>query len=347
METGEDPAGEVILGPSVLANSQTSESSLSNVQREYASEDRPASQVPYTLKGSEHSSQGQQKSIKPKLRDPYNSQDGKEQPQNPKVRDPCNGLRASQANGVNHPPKIKERGESLGNKDLQFSPGKEQILLESNFRRRMKHFLQCVNPHKKGKGTETVLQKGKPVSLTAPGQQPVKGRSGDPEAEVTGTVTGQHLGEQLGLRQDLQPSELNQHTQQLQPPAGGQSNHQKVCAFLEQKRLLRNRVHGHQTTPKDHSSLNSGGTKDKGSKWTSPPKDLETPGRPHQQGPTVAGTSGHLHHHPTCSLQKCASAGQPGCAPQAFPGRKIQSMLRKPVSPSLAHPLCANGLFLP
>uniref|UniRef100_A0A8D1K6B2 Uncharacterized protein n=1 Tax=Sus scrofa TaxID=9823 RepID=A0A8D1K6B2_PIG len=533
METGEDPAGEVILGPSVLANSQTSEaelrragfpatstslspltkpmaqdpkepclqtqvaskveqrglvkakkqprghatgdilndthtdgilqdyatgmllqdavpdvllaadilafqSSLSNVQREYASEDRPASQVPYTLKGSEHSSQGQQKSIKPKLRDPYNSQDvmlaptderrgftrlqseehkkskssqGQEQPQNPKVRDPykgqmvsddeeevCewllsedddetkgqremfpptkewqgfkrpkpkahkeswrerfapnderrgftrlqpeeyeekfSGLSASQANGVSHPPKVKERGESLGNKDLQFSPGKEQILLESNFRRRMKHFLQCVNPHKKSKGTETVLQKGKPVSLTAPGQQPVKGRSGDPEAEVTGTVTGQHLGEQLGLRQDLQPSELNQHTQQLQPPAGGQSNHQKVRAFLEEKRLLRNRVHGCQTTPKDHSSLNSGGTKDKGSKWTSPPKDLETPGRPHQQGPTVAGTSGHLHHHPTCSLQKCPSAGQPGCAPQAFPGRKIQSMLRKPVSPS-------------
>uniref|UniRef100_A0A8D1Q2B6 Uncharacterized protein n=1 Tax=Sus scrofa TaxID=9823 RepID=A0A8D1Q2B6_PIG len=244
------------------------------------------------------------------------------------------GLRASQANGVSHPPKVKKRGESLGSKDLPFSPGKQQILLESYFRRRIKHFLQCVSPHKKSKETKTVLQNSKPVSLTSPCQEPVQGGSGAPEAEVTGTVIGQILGEQLGLRQDLQPSELNQHTQRLQPPAGGQSHYQKVHAFLEQKRLLRSRVHSRQTTPKDHSSLNSGGTKDKGGKWSSPPKDLGTPGRPCQQGPIVAGTSGHLHHHLTCSPQKCASAGQPGCAPQALPDMKIHSILRKPVSPS-------------
>ncbi|XP_047637224.1 spermatogenesis-associated protein 31E1-like [Phacochoerus africanus] len=244
------------------------------------------------------------------------------------------GLRASQANAVSHPPKVKERGESLGSKDLPFSPREEHILPESSFRRRMKHFLQHVSPHQKGKGTETVLQKGKPVSLTAPSQEPVKCRSGHPEAEVTGTVIGQILGKQPGLRQDLQPSELNQHTQQLQPPAAGQSHYQKIRMFFEQKRLLRNRAHGHQTTPKDPSSLNSGGTKDKAGKGTSPPKDLGTPGRPCQQGPMVAGTSGHLHHPLTCSPPKGASAGQPGCAPQALPGRRIPSMLRKHVSPS-------------
>uniref|UniRef100_A0A8D1IER8 Uncharacterized protein n=1 Tax=Sus scrofa TaxID=9823 RepID=A0A8D1IER8_PIG len=335
----QDSHTDVRLASDILA----SQSSLSNFQREYASEDGPASQVPYNLKGSEQSSQGQQKSTKPKLRDPYNSQGVMLAPTDewrgfmrlqPEEHKNSKSLRASQANGVSHPPKVKKRGESLGSKDLPFSPGKQQILLESYFRRRMKRFLQCVSPHKKGKGMETVPQKGKPVSLTAPCQEPVQGGSGAPEAEVTGTVIGQILGEQLGLRQDLQPSELNQHTQRLQPPAGGQSHYQKVHAFLEQKRLLRSRVHSRQTTPKDHSSLNSGGTKDKGGKWTSPPKDLGTPGRPCQQGPIAAGTSGHLHHHPTCSPQKCASAGQPGCAPQALPDRKIQSMLRKPVSPS-------------
>ena len=310
----QDSHTDVRLASDILA----SQSSLSNFQREYASEDGPASQVPYNLKGSEQSSQGQQKSTKPKLRHPYNSQgvmlaptdewrrfkrlqpeehknskssQGQQQPQNPKVRDPCkgqmvsddeeevcewllpeddnetngqremfapakewqgfkrpkpkahkqrkswrerfapndeqrgftrlqpeeyeekfSGLSASQANGVSHPPKVKERGESLGSKDLPFSPGKQQILLESYFRRRIKHFLQCVSPHKKSKETKTVLQNSKPVSLTSPCQEPVQGGSGAPEAEVTGTVIGQILGEQLGLRQDLQPSELNQHT---------------------------------------------------------------------------------------------------------------------------------------
>uniref|UniRef100_A0A8D0PTV3 Uncharacterized protein n=1 Tax=Sus scrofa TaxID=9823 RepID=A0A8D0PTV3_PIG len=244
------------------------------------------------------------------------------------------GLRASQANAVSHPPKVKERRESLGGKDFQFSPRKEHILPESSFRRRMRHFLQYVSPHQKGKGTETVLPKGKPLSVTAPCQEPVQGRSRALEAEMIGTVVGQILGDRLGLWRELQPSELNQHPQQLHPPAGEQSHYQKVCIFFKQKRLLRNRAHGCQTTLKDPSSLNSRGTKDKAGKGTSPPKDLGTPGRPCQQGPMVAGTSGHLHHHLTCSPQKGASAGQPGSAPQALPGRRIQFMRRKPLSPS-------------
>ena len=87
------------------------------------------------------------------------------------------GRRASQANAVSHPPKVKERREPLGGKDLQFSPGKEQILPESYFRR-IRHFLQCVSPHKKVKGKETVLQKASLYQLLLHARKQSKGDPG-------------------------------------------------------------------------------------------------------------------------------------------------------------------------
>ena len=117
-----DSHSDVLLSSDFLA----SQSSLSNFKRKYDSEDRPASQVPYDLKGSDRSSQGQQKPIKPKLRDPYHNQgvmlaptdewrefmnlqpgeykeikrsQGQQQLRVPKVRDPWKGQMVSADEG--------------------------------------------------------------------------------------------------------------------------------------------------------------------------------------------------------------------------------------------------------
>ncbi|KAM9083694.1 spermatogenesis-associated protein 31E1-like [Megaptera novaeangliae] len=221
------------------------------------------------------------------------------------------GLKSSQASGMSHASQVRERGESLGSKHPQVSPEKRALSPES--KKWTRHFLQYLSHNKKGKGTEESLQKGKPVSATAHHQEPIKGKSVvesraiDPRA--IGTAVGQVLVDKLGLHQGLCASELNQHPEQLQAPAEGHSHYHRVLSSSEQRRVLKDTAYSHQATPKDHSYLNnSRHTRGRGDKLAFPPRELESPVRPCQRRPRVAGDSGHLRHHPTCP-QKCVPSG--------------------------------------
>uniref|UniRef100_A0A8C9AVK9 Uncharacterized protein n=1 Tax=Phocoena sinus TaxID=42100 RepID=A0A8C9AVK9_PHOSS len=340
----QDHHTDVLLSSDILASHR----SLSSSQREHASEDAPAFQaVPYDLNVSEQSSLGQQKFKTTQLQDPFKSQsnmpfastEGREDNWKPKpgeYKERSSGLKASQASGMSHASQVRERGESLGSKHPQLSPGKRQLSPESQNRMR-----QYVSHDKKGKGIEESLQKGKPASATAHQQKPIKGkpvvesRAIDPCAIPR--AVAQVLREKLGLHQGLCASKLNQHPEQLQAPAEGHSHYHRVLSSSEERRVLKDTAYSHQASPKDHSYLNkSRHTTGRGDKSAFPPRELESPVRRCQHGPRVAGDSGHLRHHPTCP-QKCVPSGQPECASHAFPGRKVvpkkvQFMERKPAS---------------
>nr|XP_033715132.1 spermatogenesis-associated protein 31E1-like [Tursiops truncatus] len=278
-----------------------------------------------SLQAGEHeetrSNQEQQEPRKPKVRDPckdkFASTEGREDNWKPKpgeYKERSSGLKASQASGMSHASQVRERGESLGSKHPQLSPGKRQLSPESQKRTR-----QYVSHDKKGKGIEESLQKGKPASATAHQQKPIKGkpvgesRAIDPCA--TARAFGQVLREKLGLHQGLCASKLNLHPEQLQAPAQGHSHHHRVLSSSEQRRVLKDTAYSHQTSPKDHSYLNkSRHTTGRGDKLAFPPRELESPVRRRQHGPRLAGDSGHLRHHPACP-QKCVPSGQPevGC----------------------------------
>ncbi|XP_049567326.1 spermatogenesis-associated protein 31A6-like [Orcinus orca] len=295
-----------------------------------------------SLQAGEHeetrSNQEQQEPRKPKVRDPWKGQfastEGREDNWKPKpgeYKERSSGLKASQASGMSHASQVRERGESLGSKHPQLSPGKRQLSPESQKRMR-----QYVSHDKKGKGIEESLQKGKPASATAHQQKPVgESRAIDPCA--TARAVGQVLREKLGLHQGLCASKLNQHPEQLQAPAEGHSHHHRVLSSSEQRRVLKDTAYSHQASPKDHSYLNkSRHTTGRGDKLAFPPRELESPVRRRQHGPRLAGDSGHLRHHPTCP-QKCVPSGQPECASHAFPGgkvvpKKVQFMEGKPAS---------------
>lgn len=289
------------------------------------------------------SNQQQQEPGKPKVRDPckgqFASTEGREDNWKPKpgeYKERSSGLKASQASGMSHASQVRERGESLGSKHPQLSPGKRQLSPESQKRMR-----QYVSHNKTGKGIEESLQKGKPASATAHQQKPIKGkpvvesRAIDPCAIAR--AVAQVLREKLGLHQGLCASKLNQHPEQLQAPAEGHSHYHRVLSSSEQRRVLKDTAYSHQASPKDHSYLNkSRHTTGRGDKLAFPPRELEPPVRRCQHGPRVAGDSGHLRHHPTCP-QKCVPSGQPECASHAFPGRKVvpkkvQFTERKPAS---------------
>ncbi|XP_060009213.1 spermatogenesis-associated protein 31E1-like [Lagenorhynchus albirostris] len=300
-----------------------------------------------SLQAGEHeetrSNQEQQEPRKPKVRDPckdqFASTEGREDNWKPKpgeYKERSSGLKASQASGMSQASQVRERGESLGSKHPQLSPGKRQLSPESQKRTK-----QYVSHDKKGKGIEESLQKGKPASATAHQQKPIKGkpvgesRAIDPCA--TARAVGQVLREKLGLHQGLCASKLNLHPEQLQAPAQGHSHHHRVLSSSEQRRVLKDTAYSHQASPKDHSYLNkSRHTTGRGDKLAFPPRELESPVRRCQHGPRLAGDSGHLRHHPTCP-QKCVPSGQPECASHAFPGgkvvpKKVQFMERKPAS---------------
>lgn len=61
------------------------------------------------------------------------------------------GLGASQASGMSHSPQVSGMGDTLGSKDLQLLPEKEQVFPDSQFRKKMRCFLPCVKPNKEDK----------------------------------------------------------------------------------------------------------------------------------------------------------------------------------------------------
>ena len=131
------------------------------------------------------------------------------------------------------------------------------------------------------------------------GKSVVESRAIDPRA--IGTAVGQALVDKLGLHQGLCASELNQHPEQLPAPAEGHSHYHRVLSSSEQRRVLKDTAYSHQATRKDHSYLNnSKHTRGRGDKLAFPPRELESPVRPCQHRPRVAGDSGHLRH--LCSL---------------------------------------------
>ena len=182
---------------------------------------------------------------------------------------------------------------------------------------------------------EETSQKGRPASVAAQCQEQIKdkfivdGRIIDPE--MIGTVVGQVLVEKLGFQQGPHTSEVHHHREQLQARVGGHSHHHRTLCSSEQRKMLKTSAHSHQANPKDHSHLSkSRHTRNRGDRWTFPPREPESTVRPCQHGP------GDLHHCPICWPQKCVSSGQQERAPHASPcmkmivQEKIQYLQRNP-----------------
>ncbi|XP_066897176.1 spermatogenesis-associated protein 31E1-like [Kogia breviceps] len=292
------------------------------------------------------SNQGQQEPRKPTVRDPrkgqFASTDGRKDDRRPKpgeYEERSSGWQASQASGMSHASQVRERGESLGSKHPQPSPGKRRLLPEKQ--NWLGYFLRLLSPNQKDKGIEESVQKGKPASSTAQHQKPIRGKSVVESRAVDPWAIGRAVGQvpvkKMGLRQGLCASDLNQHPKQFQAPAEGHSHYHRLLSSSEKRRVLKDTAYSHQASPQDHSYHNkSRHTRGRGDKLASPPRGLESPVRPCQDRPRVAGDSGQLHHHPTCP-QKCVPSGQRKCASHAFPGRKVvhekaEFMQRKPAS---------------
>ncbi|XP_066897175.1 spermatogenesis-associated protein 31E1-like [Kogia breviceps] len=292
------------------------------------------------------SNQGQQEPRKPTVRDPrkgqFASTDGRRDDRRPKpgeYEERSSGWQASQASGMSHASQVRERGESLGSKHPQPSPGKRRLLPEKQ--NWLGYVLRLLSPKRKDKGIEESLQKGKPASSTAQHQKPIRGKSVVESRAVDPWAIGRAVGQvpvkKMGLRQGLCASDLNQHPKQFQAPAEGHSHYHRLLSSSEKRRVLKDTAYSHQASPQDHSYHNkSRHTRGRGDKLASPPRGLESPVRPCQHRPRVAGDSGQLHHHPTCP-QKCVPSGQRKCASHAFPGRKVvhekaEFMQRKPAS---------------
>nr|XP_035950378.1 spermatogenesis-associated protein 31E1-like [Halichoerus grypus] len=197
-------------------------------QREHDNGDTPAPPVPHDLSPC---SEGHQEPSVPKVEEPCESQrerdssNEREDQKSPKPEkheeesaEPL-GIRASQASGTGHPPKVRRTGESLGSKYLQLVPEKGQIFPESHFRKRMRNFLQYLNLKKKSKGLEGPLQKGKPAAARA--QVPARSRAAADgkavEAQTIVTAVGQVLVEKLGFHQGIRASEINQRKESHAP----------------------------------------------------------------------------------------------------------------------------------
>uniref|UniRef100_A0A452UP80 Uncharacterized protein n=1 Tax=Ursus maritimus TaxID=29073 RepID=A0A452UP80_URSMA len=326
-------------------------------QRERASGDTPASPVPHDLRSSGPSSEGQQEPSVPKVEESCESQtksDSTDETEDQKSPRPekheegfaePSGIRASQASGTGHPPQVRGTGESFGSKYLQLMPAR-QIFPESHFRKRMRNFLQYLNLNRKGKGLEDPLQKCTSASVPAQSQVPVRSRSVTDsravEAQTIVTAVGRILVEKLGLQQGIRASGINQH-KEFQAPVRGQSCHHRVLSSPDQRRVMRETASNQEATPKGYSCPNkSQRTRDRDSRWEGLPRELGSLGRPSQHRPTVAGASGHAHHYPTRSLQKCVPSHQAEYTSQTFPGRKvflqenIEYIQRKPIVPHIS-----------
>uniref|UniRef100_A0A673VFQ6 Uncharacterized protein n=2 Tax=Suricata suricatta TaxID=37032 RepID=A0A673VFQ6_SURSU len=322
-------------------------------QSQCASRDTPPSPVP----GGEPianrpSSRGQQEPNTPPADElgksqgkPTASTHEREDPKSPKLEENEKGFaerRASQASRLSHPPQLRRTGDSLGNKYLHLMPEEGHIFPESHFRKRMRHFLHCLTDNKKGKGLEDPLQTGKPASAAVQGRGAVRGSlvmdGRAAEAQTVMTAVGHILVEKLGPPQELRASETNQ-PKEFQGPGGGRCCCHGVLAYPDLRGVMRETASNHQATPKAHGCPNeSQQTRDGGGRWVFPPREPGSPGRPRLCKPMAAGASGHVRHHPACSLQKCVSCHQAVGASHVFPGRraflqeKMEHTQRKPVS---------------
>ncbi|XP_039712996.1 spermatogenesis-associated protein 31A6-like [Pteropus medius] len=143
---------------------------------------------------------------------------------------------------------------SVGKKYLQLLPEKKQSVLQSFFKKKMRHFVQWIFPHKKFQGQDA-LQKCKPKSATAQSQQSVKSRSildsENVEAQELMTAVGQILEKKMAIHHGLHATKLKEHKREHPAP---------VCVCVcclpystEQARMMNYTPHSQQADSKDQN----------------------------------------------------------------------------------------------
>lgn len=308
---------------------------LSSSQREHTSGDTTDPQVPYDLILNGHSSQRQQEPRTPKVKDPYKSQskmfvptgerEGNRRPNPGQQDEGLAGLRTPRASEMSHSPQVRGIGDTLGSKCFQLLPEKREGFSENHFRKKKTHFPQYFNPNQRDKGREDLLPKGQPASAIVqscdPGKSPLVMDDRPVETQSIVTALGQLLVEQLGFRQGLHASDLNQNIKQFQASVGGYSCYHRPLFCPKNRKVISETTYDYQATSNGHNYPNkSGWTRDWNSEWTFPPRELGSPSRPCQREPRVAEASDRLHHY-SMYLRKRVSYEQPGCSSYTFSGR--------------------------
>ncbi|XP_062957198.1 spermatogenesis-associated protein 31E1-like [Cynocephalus volans] len=335
----QDCATGVLHAPDIWS----SQASLSGF-KSTSSSDALASQGPRDVSWRGQSSQGQEEPRNPRFQNLLEKQSKRLSPidRSEGRRRPTRGAREHRAAGLSQPAQDRESVESLRSQSSQLPPEKGQASPESQFRHRIRRFLQCLNLNKKGKGQEDPLQKGRPTSATAWSQGPDPTRSSvDSMAEAHAIITSieQMLVDRLQLRYGHGPSEINWHEVNLQTPVGGHSCYPRAPSYPEQRIEMRDMACNRHATPAGHSHpVKNRQIRDRDSNWASPPRKHVSPASPCQHRTEVVTASGRPVHHPRhCLLRRGISSGHPDHASHPFPSGKTfppvesQHMQRKSI----------------
>ncbi|KAF0871369.1 spermatogenesis-associated protein 31A3-like [Crocuta crocuta] len=295
--------------------------------------DKVDSQILYGFMADQRSFLSQQEPVLSRLQDSWKNQskmtastykrEDCKRPNSGKNKERFEELRTSQAESMSHPSPVRGIVDSVRNRCIQLLPGKKQGPPENLFRKRMRHFFQWIFPNRKVKG-QNILQKCKPIIVSAQSQGPVRSRSimanETTEAQALMTAVGQILEEKVAIHHGLHVTKLNENKQELQAPVCGCFCYHRIPFYPEQGRIMSYTAHNHQ----DISNGQSSSIKEKQVKHRQsfksvrfedeqldsthlpslPPKKTLSPVSPCQYGPRMPGAPGHHQHCPRhCFLQ--------------------------------------------
>eukprot|EP00071_Canis_lupus_P004175 XP_005616881.1 spermatogenesis-associated protein 31E1 [Canis lupus familiaris] len=325
----------------LAADMLASQGSLSDFQS-LSSEDASTSQMLLGLVSSGQDSQWQPETLvlqapsrsQSKLSIPAQEREYYRRPNAGEHEEEVEELKVFQISEMNHRSLDKASPEPSRSKFCPVLLKKEEVPPESQFRRKVRHFLQWIFPGK-GKGQKDPGPKGKPSPTSA--QNRASGRSavgrGPAEAQVLVTAVGQILEEKMVPHQGLRAPECNCYKRDQQAAAGPNVCYHRVLSYQEQRRVMRETASNQQAIPKGHSCPNRAEwILGRDNRWAFPSRVAGCPGRACQHRPMVPGASGHPPHPHCprhCLFQRYVSSGQSVCAFHAFPGRTVHTVQRK------------------
>ncbi|XP_076982867.1 spermatogenesis-associated protein 31A6-like [Tamandua tetradactyla] len=248
-------------------------------------------------------------------------------------------LRSCQARKVSQPGHVREVVDTLERKYIQLLPEIEQIPPE-HFRKRVRHYLQCLYPNKKTKEQEENLPKDKPKSASVQSQGPVKNQSllsvdnQAAEAQALTAAVGQILVEKLSL----QNLELSQQGEEIQVLVGEGSSYHRAPPYSEQRRVMSDRACSHHTTSESQRCRSRerqvrGQNCLKVLRLTEEKLDsMDSAPCPHREPvssisslhhhPEMPGAARGTHHYPRHCIQRTVLSDPPENTSPAFPGRR-------------------------
>ncbi|CAD7691936.1 unnamed protein product [Nyctereutes procyonoides] len=325
----------------LAADMLASRGSLSDFQS-VSSEDASTSQMLLGLVSSGQDSQWQPEPLvlqapsrsQSKLSIPAQEREYYRRPNAGEHEEELGELKVFQISEMNHHSRDKASPEPSRSKFCPVLLKKEEVPPESQFRRKVRHFLQWILPGK-GKGQEDPGPKGKPSPASA--RNRASGRSapgrGPAEAQVLVTAVGQILEEKMVPHQGLRAPECNCYKRDQRAAAGPNVCYHRVLSYQEQRRVMRETASKQQAIPKGHSCPNRAEwIPGRDNRWAFPSRMTGCPGRACQHRPMVPGASGrppHPHCPRHCLFQRYVSSGQSVCAFHGFPGRTVHTVQRK------------------